>query len=120
MMPPSSTWRTPPTVPELHQLSPDDPAVLALERPAELAEVLPPPPAVAAWSEDSGDPLADLAGPGPRYALDEANALLRAAAPAPPASLEQRLEAVERELADLRRSPWHRLISLFCRRPAGR
>jgi hypothetical protein len=121
MRPPPTTWRTPATVPELHQLAPDDPAVLALERPAELGAPLPPPPAVAAWSEDSGDPLADLGGPGPLYSVREANAILRAAAPRPPgAELEARVERLERELEALRgRSLVRRLLSFLRRHFAG-
>jgi hypothetical protein len=109
------TWRTPETVPELRELAPNDPAVLALGRELEAAEPLPPPPATAAWSEDSGDPLADL---GCGYSAHEANAILRAAAPpSPMAELKARVDALERALE--RRSLWSRLSSLFRRRRAG-
>lgn len=84
------------------------------------ADPLPPAPAVAAWSDDSGPgPLADLVGTA--WSRSEANALLRAAAPRSPAEqLEARLGELEARLQRLERpSLFGRLISLFRRRPAG-
>lgn len=115
-----STWRTPPTVAELRQLSTNDPSVRAIERELEHdPATLPPAPAPAMWSEDSHPRnMSDIIGPA--YSPREANALLRAAT-APPASLEERVEALELELAELRgrRPTWDRITSWLRRRLAA-
>jgi hypothetical protein len=113
------TYQTPLTVAELRLLSPNDPAVVALEQPLPDAGYLPAPPgAPALWAEDSGD-LSDILMPA--YSPEEANARLRAAAAASAATdpVLARLAAVEAELAELRRSSLRGRLQSLLRRIRG-
>jgi len=111
------SYRTPATVAELRQLSPNDPAVLALEQPLPEAEALPPPPVGSSrsWLDQGSSELSDIIRPV--YSPREANEKLAAAAAARAAgsSIEARLQALEAELAQMRRRrfPLARLFRWF-------